>query len=95
MFIEIIESEVNMKYPVMSIRDNLVGFLRPIVEPNQAVAIRNFRDSFSGLPEHTREDYTLFCIGEFDDQTGEIVPCSPYVVCHATDFLKDGVSDEV
>ena len=84
-----------MKYPVFSIRDNLVGFLRPVVEVNQSVAIRNFRDGFEQLPDKTKDDYSLFCIGEFDDQTGEITPCTPNVVCHGSQFVDGGYENEI
>lgn len=84
-----------MKYPVFSIRDNLVGFLRPIVEVNQSVAIRNFRDGFEQLSDKTKDDYSLFCIGEFDDQTGEITPCAPKLVCHGSQFIDGGDGDEI
>ena len=82
-----------MKYPVFAIKDNLVGFLRPLTELNQAVAIRNFRDAFSTLPDESRADYTLYHIGEFDDVTGELAPLSPSIVVHATSF--GGVENEV
>ena len=84
-----------MIYPIYAVRDNLVGFLRPITEINDAVAMRNFRDAFAQLPEASKSDYSLFKIGEFNDKTGEVTALLPTVVCHATDFTKDGDVDEV
>ena len=84
-----------MKYPVFSIRDNLVGFLRPVVEVNQSVAIRNFRDGFSQMPDNTKDDYSLFYIGDFDDQTGEITSCTPKLVCHGSQFIDGGDVNEI
>lgn len=42
------------------------------------------------------EDFTLFCIGEFDQETGEVIPCHPMRVVNGVDvqtktptFLRD------
>lgn len=40
------------------------------------------------------EDKELWCIGEFDQDTGIITPCTPYLVCRALDFYKGGAKDE-
>lgn len=69
-----------MIHPIYAIRDIKTGFLMPNVDINDASAIRNFehavlnnRDSlFFSHPE----DYVLFCIGEYDTETGVL---SPYV----------------
>lgn len=42
------------------------------------------------------EDKELWCIGEFDDRTGCITPCAPYLVARAIDYIQvvTGVIDE-
>ena len=45
------------------------------------------------------EDKELWCIGEFDDLTGRITPCEPYMVGRAIDYIgeievsEDGISE--
>jgi hypothetical protein len=65
-----------MQTKVYSIYDEKVrAFASPFFMPNDAVALRAFADNVnkedSSIHEHP-EDYTLFCLGNFDDQTGEI-----------------------
>ena len=39
------------------------------------------------------EDKELWCVGEFDETTGCIKPCQPYLVGKAIDFLEVSPSD--
>ncbi len=63
-----------MKYGVYCIRDLKSGWLSPTVDINDQVAIRNFayavqhNDMFSDFAS----DYSLFKIGEFDTDSGDI-----------------------
>lgn len=63
-----------MKYGVYCIRDIKSGWLSPTVDVNDQVAIRNFayavqhNDMFSDFAN----DYSLYQIGVFDTDTGEI-----------------------
>lgn len=60
-----------------AIKDNTIGFETVYCMPNNAAAIRNFgdivRNDKSRYNAHP-EDYDLYCVGEFDDNTGEIKP---------------------
>ena len=39
------------------------------------------------------EDKELWCIGEFDERTGKITPCDPYLIGKAIDYMEVGSSD--
>lgn len=62
---------------VYAIQDLKSGFMTPTVEPNDAVASRNFshavQNNQSVLFTHC-EDFRLMKLGEFDTDTGRIVP---------------------
>lgn len=66
-----------MKYPVYAIRDSKVGFQSPMVDVNDASAMRNFshavQNSESLMFSHAA-DFTLFRIGAFDTDTGRFEP---------------------
>lgn len=34
------------------------------------------------------EDKELWCVGEFDERTGEITPCKPYLVAKAIEYME-------
>ena len=76
-----------MVYPIYSINDALVGFQTPTIQNNDAVAMRNFKEAFSDVG--TPADFSLFKIGAFDTDTGEIIPEVPQVICRATDFIGE------
>lgn len=72
-----------MKYPVYCIRDVHTGFMTPTVDQNDASAMRNFAHAvkrpdtlFNSHPK----DYSLYKIGEFDSDTGEIVGVMPELI---------------
>lgn len=81
---------------IYSVRDELVGFMTPTLEQNDATAMRNFlmacdsakRDSslMAFAPSH----YTLFKIGSFDSSTGQIFPVTPIEnVCSGASNFKE------
>lgn len=79
-----------MKLPIFAIRDAKTGFLSPTVDMNDPAAIRNFehavRNSGSLMNSHP-QDYSLFRIGEFDNETGEVSACLPANIADATSVL--------
>lgn len=82
-----------MKLYVYSIRDVRTGFLAPSVEISDAVAKRNFEHAVMSGPASLftshPEDYSLWSIGAFDSDTGEIVPANPPgCILQATDVLN-------
>lgn len=67
-----------MKNPIFSIFDEKAeAFMRPFPMLNEATAVRDFTDAMTN-PENPMArfpaDYTLFQLGEFDDNTGDILP---------------------
>lgn len=77
------------------------AFNRPFIFSTHGQATRAFSDGLhdpqSNLAKHY-EDYSLYCIGEFNESTGKvdaIVP--PELVCRASEFVieKEKVKEEV
>lgn len=72
-----------MKVGLYSIRDVRTGFLNITTEMNDQSAIRNFdhasRDERSLFYSHGA-DYSLYKLGSFDTDTGEIVLEKPTIL---------------
>lgn len=80
-----------MKYPMYSIRDAKVGFLTPTIDQNDAAAARNFEHAVlnaASLMNSHPGDYALYKIGEFDTESGAVVPCMPEHVIDAVGVVK-------
>ncbi|ALS03498.1 VP5 [Gokushovirus WZ-2015a] len=72
-----------MKMNIYAIRDVHTGFMSPAIDQNDACSVRNFRHASmnhdSLMYSHTK-DYDLFCIGEYETETGVITSCIPRLV---------------
>lgn len=72
-----------MKLYAVVLRDEKVGaFMTPMFQQSKAAAVRSFQDAVNRDPEREQfaahpEDYNLFCVGEFDPETGELVGHAP------------------
>lgn len=80
-----------MKYPMYSIRDAKVGFMTPTIDQNDASAARNFEHAVhnvASLMNSHPADYALYRIGEFDTESGAVVPCMPEHVIDAVGVVK-------
>ena len=71
---------------VFAVKDTAVGqFLRPWFVPHKALAVRAFSDEVNRqsddnpLWKHPK-DFDLFLIGQYDEDTGELVSQSPDLV---------------
>jgi len=65
---------------IYTIRDQVAGFfIQPYTAPNDGVAKRMFIAGLSDSFPH-RADYSLHCIGEFDDDTGQLTASEPHLV---------------
>lgn len=79
---------------LFSVLDKLAGvYGLPFCAKNQALAVRDFahacRDSQSGLHRNP-SDYSLWLVGEFDDQTGQVLGQSKLTfVADATQFVEE------
>ena len=71
---------------IYSVNDALNGFGPLSLQNNDASAYRGFAEAFKDV--YSPADYSLFKLGSFDTNTGEIIPEVPSVVCRATDFVK-------
>ena len=81
-----------MKYAVCAVKDRAVdAYNRPIYVPTVGVAIRSFTDEVnrkdSELSNHP-EDYDLYELGVWDDQTATYTPLeTPRVITRAQDII--------
>lgn len=85
---------------IFAVFDSKAAFFgRPFSEQMEASAIRGFRDAVNdgsnpaNLWHNHPEDFSLFMIGEFDDSTGELIPCIPKSLITASaivDVTKPG-----
>ncbi|AVA31640.1 VP5 [Gokushovirus MK-2017] len=78
---------------VYSVRDVKTGFGPLMILQNDAVALRSFEVSCrqsDSLMHWCAADYSLFCIGSFDDESGQLNPLD--VPRHIADAsaVKDG-----
>lgn len=85
-----------MIFGVYSIRDDLSGFMTPVLEQNDAVAMRNFRMATDQMARQQTvmtfrpTDYALYRIAQFDQESGLITPVTPPdLVCRGERSDKD------
>lgn len=73
-----------MKLNIYSVHDRKAAvFARPFIAPNDGMALRSFAaaklDPSTELAKFP-EDFSLYLLGSFDDETGELSPVVPIVV---------------
>lgn len=81
-----------MKHLLVAVYDSAArAFLPPVVSPSEAMALRGWsnacndpKSDFHRYPE----DYSLHVIGEYDDGTGELLPCTPRSLGNAKSQIK-------
>lgn len=81
-----------MKHLAFAVHDcKASAFLTPFFFPTAGQAVRAFSDTVndvkSMLARHPA-DYTLFQIGHFDDQTGQLESCKPINLGQALNFIE-------
>lgn len=82
-----------MKKIITVMKDDKVGFMTPTVDINKETAIRNFKYCINQQEYYhaNAADFSLFIIGEYDDQIGSIETRVPEFVCNGTAvMLKEG-----
>lgn len=84
-----------MKFGVYAVRDLKVGFQSVTIQPNDATAVRGFEStvlsSDSVLFTHA-EDFSLFKLGEFDQDSGRLIPLDlPVQLIEASACLRKKV----
>ncbi|AXH78052.1 MAG: nonstructural protein [Microviridae sp.] len=80
--------------PIYAVKDLAVQvFGTPFFVRAKGEAIRSFQDeanntsSDSAIAKHP-EDYELYILGHYDEQTGQITPCDIELVARAKDLLR-------
>lgn len=72
-----------MIFSVYSVRDHLTGFMTPVLEANDPVAVRNFSmacdkmKADSSVMAWRSSDFALFKIATFDSDSGLMTPIQP------------------
>lgn len=81
---------------VFSVFDSkLATFGRPWFQMTDAAALREFADAVNDGSNpnnqwHSHpEDFSLYLVGQFDDQQGELIPCAPSSLVTASSLIKD------
>ena len=82
-----------MKYILIAVRDRAVDAFQPInCVRAEGEAIRGFQDAVNDpnnrqLNQHP-EDFDLYVVGYFDDQTGTLLAITPERIMRGTDAKK-------
>lgn len=80
-----------MKFGVYAIEDSKTTFMAPMVDINDASAMRNFENAVrqaDGLLNSHPADFAFYRIGYFDNESGELIPESPLrFLCDANSIL--------
>lgn len=83
-----------MKQKVCAVFDSAMeAFLRPFFVPTTNMAVRSFTDEVNRAAEENAmnkhpEDYTLHCLGDFDEETGEFSKHEACILVRAKDVKK-------
>lgn len=79
-----------MKIKAYSVLDRTAGnYATPFFAPNDEVAKRNFRFSLKRLDEMFVADLVLYCIGDFDNESGTFSTLGDHLVDSGIDVLSE------
>lgn len=80
-----------MKYVLISIRDQKVGFMPPQADQSEQSAIRGFSYAINNgdIMNFSAKDFDLFKVGEFNPETGEVTGCNPENICSGISVLNE------
>lgn len=81
--------------PILTVKDRALDtYGLPFTQTTVAQAVRGFTDEInsdpqqSGLAKHP-DDYDLYCIGHYDDQTAKLWPADkPELIVRGKDLLR-------
>lgn len=71
-----------MSFGLYAIRDVKTSFLSPAIDVNDQAAVRNFYHTVQnseGVMYSCPQDFSLYRVGEFDADSGLLIPASPIV----------------
>lgn len=81
-----------MIHKIVAVQDIKVGaFSKPVAVPTEGAGVRAFADAVNDPnTEYSKhpEDYSMFVLGTFDDNTGEFVNQKPFQLAQAVALLK-------
>lgn len=81
-----------MLYNIYVIKDAKSSFMVPTFDKSDATAKRNFQFACrnkDSLLNSNPNDFALFCVGCFDDETGVVTPFTPTQICDAAQCLQE------
>lgn len=85
-----------MMYNIYAIRDVKTGFMTPTTDLNDEAARRNFIHAVwntEGVLHSFCSDFDLYCLGQYDTDSGAIVPeTAPVHILSGADALRAGAS---
>lgn len=82
-----------MRYKILAVRDRAIdSYGQPFFSGSTGGAIRSFADEINRRSDTNQlnkhpEDFDLFLLGEFDDQTGEFDSCRPAQIAVGKDLV--------
>lgn len=85
--------------PIISVHDALIGYKNIVIEHNTATAVRGFSNSIrrqldeqDGIALDVR-DLSLYHVGDFNIETGEITPFEPKLLVTGTEIYSSWKQD--
>ena len=82
-----------MRFGLYCIKDAKTGFMTPVVEQNDAAALRNFSHAVNqseSIMNDSPNDFSLFKVADFDTDAGILAISSPTLVADASEGLRNG-----
>ena len=82
-----------MRFGLYCIKDAKTGFMTPVVEQNDAAALRNFSHAVNqpdSLMHDCPNDFSFFKLADFDTDVGILAIPSPVLVADASEVLRNG-----
>jgi len=83
-----------MRYNLCAVLDaKLAEYGNPFTVRKTGEAIRSFADAVNQVDANNNmnkhpEDFTLWYVGDFDNETGEVINVVPRLLCSASEFIK-------
>lgn len=81
-----------MKLSIYAIKDHKSTFMLPTFDSNDATALRNFKFAVNNpesLMNFAVRDFSLYRIGMYDNESGEITGYDHVLIAHAGDVLDE------
>ena len=87
-----------MKFGIYSIHDSKAkAFFSPVFMHAEGQCLREFTDACND-PEHAfgrnPQDYTLFYLGDYDDNSREIIPATKRSIANGVEVLNPEIDDD-